>query len=340
MSGTTVLITGATGTQGSATIRSLVSHATSTNPITIHALVRDPSSSKAQSIASISTQGTPNTTIKLFEGTFDDTESIKAAAAGTMAAFINVSPSLDPSDAHAESRHASNILTALKSTPTIKRVVYTSVNGNADPSVPGNFKNIGPDDWMYHYFMSKWGIEDSVCKNSEEKGWDYTILQPSYFLTNFLTPYAQFMYPDMANKEGRKIVTAFPKGHQLSCLDMDLVGRFAAAVFVAGEKEMSEQWSGAKVPLASVNTSLEGVVATINKVLGWSEKEGLKVVNLDLNKAREDAKTNLLLGSNIMQVDNPKLVDMKKLKSYEVELGGVEEFFVRNKKALQEAVGL
>lgn len=340
MSSTTVFVTGATGTQGSATIRSLISKATPTKSINIHALVRDPSSSKASSLVSIASTGTSNGTVKLFKGTFDDIDSIKTAASGTTAAFINVSPSPDPSDPGAESRHASNILDALKATPSIERVVYTSVNGNADPTVPGNFKNLGPDDWMYFYFVSKWGIQESVRKTAEEKGWGYTVLQPSYFLTNLLPPYAAFVFPDMANKADRKIVTAFPRDYQLSYLDLDLVGMFAAAVFVANEKEMAERWNGVNVPLASGNATFEEIVAGINKVLDWSEGEGIKVVIMDLDEARKEANSNPVLGSQIMLIDNPKLVDLEKLKTYGFELGGVEEFFARNKKALEQAVGL
>ena len=340
MSATTVLVTGATGTQGSATIRSLISRATPAQSVTIHALVRDPSSSKASSIASITSTGASNATVKLFKGTFDDIDSIKTAASGTTAAFINVSPSLDPSDPDAESRHATNVLDVLKATPSIERVVYTSVNGNADPTVPGNFKNLRPDDWMYPYFISKWGIQESVRKTAEEKGWGYTVLQPSYFLTNFLPPYAAFMFPDMANRADRKIVTAFPQDCQLSYLDLDLVGTFAAAVFVANEKEMAQLWNGVNVPLASGNATWEEIVAGINKVLGWSEGEGIKVVRMDLDEARKEAKADPVLGSQIMLIDNPKLVDLEKLKTYGTGLGGVEEFFARNKKALEEAVGL
>ena len=288
----------------------------------------------------MTTTATSNATVKLFRGSFDDVDSIKAAAASTTAAFINVSPSLDPSDSGAESRHAANILDALKATPTIKRVVYTSVNGNADPAVPGNFNNIGQDNWMYAYFASKWGIQESVRGSAEENGWDYTVLQPSYFLTNLLPPYATTMFPDMANKADRKIVTAFPRDCQLSYLDMDVVGRFAAAVFLADEKEMSDRWSGSKVPLASGNANFGEIVAGVNKVLGWSDEEGIKVVNMDLAEVRKEAKANPVLGSQVMLIDNPKLVDIEKLKTYGIEIGGVEEFFVRNKKALEEAVGL
>ena len=192
---------------------------------------------------------------------------------------------------------------------------------------------------MYGYFVSKFNIQESIRKTAEEKGWQYTILQPSYFLTNFLAPIASFMFPEMAGSE-RKIVTAFPRGHRLSYIDPDDTGRFAAAVFMADEKEMSERWNGAKVPLGSVNVSLEDVVGVMNKVLGFSEDENIKVVNLDLAEAREQSKMNPLLGSQVMQVDNPKLVDVEKVKSYGIELGGVEEFFVRNRQALEDAVGL
>jgi uncharacterized protein YbjT (DUF2867 family) len=334
LSPTTVLVTGATGVQGTATIHSLVSLSRPSNPITIHAFVRDLDAAKAQSLTSLSTS---TATIKLFKGTFDDVPSLTAAAANTVAAFINVVPSFDPSDPNAETRHANNILSALSSTPTIKRVVYSSVNGVADPSKPSAFKNLEPSNWMYHYFTSKFGIMEAVRKTAEQQGWDYTILKPATFLSNFLVPVAGFIYPDLPK---RKIVTAFPVAWRLTYLDPEDIGRFAARVFVVGEEEFRKVWKGKGVPLGSVEMSLEEVIAVINKVLGLEGEEAIKVVNMSAQEAQELSKINLLVGSQLFQVDNPEPVDVEKVKSYGIELGGVEEFFMRNKRALEQTVGL
>ena len=335
MSPNTIFITGATGVQGSAAIRALSSHATLSYPITVHALVRDPDSDKAATVSALANN---NLTVKLFKGTFDDVPSLRAAAKDCTAAFINVSPSLDPSDLNAEPRHFSNILSALVSTPSIKTVVYPTVNGVADPSVPGNFKSVTEATFMYTYLASKSGNEEALRTTSAEQGWNHTILQPAYFLTNFHVPAARFMFAQLPE---RKIVTAFPEDMKHSYLDPSDIVRFAAAVFVADDKEMSEKWNGKKIPLASVNVPQASVVAVINEVLGLNGSDGeIRIEYMSEEQAREAAKSNPLVASQFYIIDNPKPVDVDKVRSYGIELGGVEDFFVANRKALEEAVGL
>ena len=331
-------ITGATGTQGSATIRALSALSTASNPITVHALVREPSSSKGHFVSSLASA---HLTISLFKGTYDDVPAMSTATDGCAAAFINAMPALNPADPQSEIRHVTNILSALASTSTMQRVVYSSVAGCADPSVPGNFKNLSEEQWLYHYEASKFACQEAVRSATEKKGCDWTILEPAYFWTNFVMPGAAFMYPGLTE---RRVVTAFPAEYQLTMLDPDDIGRFAARILEADEMEMREKWSGKSIPLGSRNMSIDEVVGTINQVLGLTGKgkrEEIEVLHLSLEEAKEkESQGDILTGSQIFMMENVKPVDVEKVKSYGVELGSVEEFFVRNRKASEQAVGL
>ena len=340
MAAITAFVTGATGVQGAATVRALAALSNHSNSITVHALVRDPDSTESRTVASLASIST-HLTIKLFKGTFDDVPAMTKAAENCAAAFINVMPARDPSDPESELRHAKNILNALAATPTMKRVAYSSVNGCADPSLPGTFKNISHTHWMYHYWTSKFSCQEAVRMTAESKGWDWTIFQPPYFLTNFLSPTANFMFPDLPK---RVIETAFPRDHLQTYVDPNDVGKLAAKVFIAGEKEMKERWSGKKLPLGAANMTIDDVVRVMNTALGLAgEGEGkeVKVVHLSNEEAMERANNgDVFMGSQIFMTDNTSLVNLEEVKRYGVELTGVEDFFTRNRKALKEATGM
>ena len=76
-----VLVAGATGKQGFATVRHLLAARAQ-----VHALVRDPSSPASLELVQLGARICP--------GTFDDLDSLKAAAAGTTAVFLNVTPTI------------------------------------------------------------------------------------------------------------------------------------------------------------------------------------------------------------------------------------------------------
>jgi uncharacterized protein YbjT (DUF2867 family) len=331
-----VFITGPTGTQGSGLIRALAADTDTPTGTIVHALVRDPDSEKAQSLLSLTTS---KLQVKLFKGTYDDGASLLAAAKGATGAFILVNPSFNPTDSDAEFRHATNILSTLKSTSTMSRVIYTSVLGCADPTVPGNFKNLDRNSFRYKYYASKNGIEESVAKFAAEKGWKYTILRPGAFLSNFFPPLANMLYPDLSTK--RKIVTPLTKEFTQAYLDPDDIGRFAARVFLAGDEEVEEVWDGRKVGIASRKLTFDEVVGVMNDVAGLkgTEKE-LVVEYLPLETSKELAKTDFLLASSLFMLDNPVPVDLEEVKGYGVQLGGIKEFFEANKEKLEKTLGL
>lgn len=95
----TVLVTGATGKQGFATARHLL-----VTRAQVHALIRNPSSPASLELAQLGA--------KICPGTFDDLDSLKAAAIGTTAVFLNVMPTIK--EPKLELHRANNIIQAAR----------------------------------------------------------------------------------------------------------------------------------------------------------------------------------------------------------------------------------
>lgn len=322
----TVLVTGATGTQGGGLVRALASASSKGEslPITIHALVRDLDSTASKALLAI----WPS--IKLFKGDFDDIPSIEAAAQSCTAVFLNVTPSF--TDAHAERRHAFNILTAAKQSGTVRRVIYSSVTG---AGTHDTFTDFDENSWMGGYFLSKHAIQEAVKSSNFADGW--TILQPATFFSNFVAPASRFMYPELAMNP-HKIRTAFRPDLLLSYLDSDDIGRFAAHILLSDPSE----YHGQLIPLASTNLTISQVADGLNRALEQAGHNDLKV-QVEYMEPAEAEKTkaiNPLIGAQLHLNVNATVVDVDRVKKYGVELGSFDEFFARNMGRLEAALGL
>ncbi|KEF55714.1 uncharacterized protein A1O9_08464 [Exophiala aquamarina CBS 119918] len=168
-------------------------------PQSIHALVRDLDSPNAQALAKLSPSA------KLFKGDNDDVSAVAAAAESCTACFFHLNTGW--TDFKSEQRHAENILSVLSTVPSVKRVVYTTTAGVKDPGVSGNFKNIKEGTNRYACIEGKYTNELAVQKAAEQNGWAWTIIKPANFLSNFLSPVAKWMYPQLAE---HRISTVLP----------------------------------------------------------------------------------------------------------------------------------
>jgi nucleoside-diphosphate-sugar epimerase len=332
---TKVLVLGATGIQGTEVIKSLVAAGTSSNHITIHAFVRDPISSASTALQSLSTA---HAIVKLCSGTFNDQPSLEAAASSCTSAFLNFKPSMNPPNPEIELTHARTTLAALSKTPSIKRIVYTSIANLLDPTDPKSYVGLTPGFWMYNLFKSKWEIQEMLKAQAAKSGWSYTILGLGTFLSNFLPPILNFAYPELTRKERKELVVAFPRGHQQCYVDMQDVGNFATKIFTASEEEMSEKWSGKILNFASENCAFEDVIGAINEVLVLRGEKAIEVTFMGREEAEEKAKTNVLTQSQLALADNKMVVDMGVLRAYGIQMGGVKAFFERNKAKLREVI--
>ncbi|KAJ4351510.1 uncharacterized protein N0V89_006853 [Didymosphaeria variabile] len=151
----TVLITSATGTQGTALVSALTSLSL---PISIRALVRDPSSPKSLALLGLSNA---HTSIILTQGDFSSPASLSRALVpdedGRVvdAVFLNTNPTFgDPEE---EVRHARSVLEAARE-KGVRHVVYTSVVGVADAEVRERIG--GMPGWVNAEAMSLLGAAD------------------------------------------------------------------------------------------------------------------------------------------------------------------------------------
>lgn len=151
----TLLITGATGNQGGATVDELLERQV---PVRIRALVRDPTSPKAVALAMNG--------VELIRGDLDDGDSVRAALAG-VDGVLSVQTPLGPDGAAGEERQG-KLLGTLAAEAGVRHVVYCSAGGAERGSgVP--------------HFESKHAVE----RHMSALGLATTVLRPVAFMENF-----------------------------------------------------------------------------------------------------------------------------------------------------------
>jgi uncharacterized protein YbjT (DUF2867 family) len=146
-----VLVTGATGKQGGATARILVTHGHS-----VRALTRNVASPAAHALAA--------TGVELVHGDLQDRDSVARALAGMDAMFLVTTP-FGGVDAETETRQGIAAADAARAAGTY--LVYTSVaNADRRTGIP--------------HFDSKFAVEEHI----RAIGLDAAIIAPAYFMEN------------------------------------------------------------------------------------------------------------------------------------------------------------
>lgn len=154
MSKATILVTGASGQQGGAVARSLVSQGQS-----IRALSRSP-----ERLNDLKAQGA-----EVIAGDLNDRASLEAALAGIKRAFLVTTPFETGTDA--ETQQGITFVDAAQHAG-VEHLVYTSVAGaDEHTGIP--------------HFESKWKIEQHI----QAVGIPATILRPVFFMENFGSPW-------------------------------------------------------------------------------------------------------------------------------------------------------
>ena len=155
-----ILVTGATGTQGGAVARELLSRG-----FAVRALTRSPEKPAARALADLGAD--------IVQGSYDDADALAAAMQGVWGAFL-----LTDWWEHGVEREVEHgrILVDAAKAAQVKHVVFTSVaNADRDTGVP--------------HFDSKYEIEQYL-RHSEL---DYSIIRPVSFMNNWLWRKAEFL---------------------------------------------------------------------------------------------------------------------------------------------------
>jgi uncharacterized protein YbjT (DUF2867 family) len=191
-----VLVSGATGKQGGATVRRLLA-----DGIAVRALVRDPAAPPARAFADAGAE--------LAVGDFDIPESLDAATSGTRAVFLVPPAAFGPTgwDVEKEAARGIALVDAAKRTG-VDQIVFTGVaalDNNGDWGAGG-----------------KRHIEEAIAAS----GLRYTVLRPVRFMENYL----------MRNSPIDGIIGGvhrhlFPADRPLQMITVDDIAAFAALAF-------------------------------------------------------------------------------------------------------------
>lgn len=189
----TLLITGATGSQGGATLRELLRRKGDWD---LRALVRSPGADKAQALAR---QG-----VTLVKGDLDDTASLRTALRGVHGVYSVQTPM---GQGHKGEEQQGKLLATLAAEAGVSHFVYSSVAGvERDSGVP--------------HFESKWHIETHI----RELDLPATMLRPAVFMDNF----GPLMFRTLMLSMFRRDVD---RRRPIQLVDTADVGWFAAEAF-------------------------------------------------------------------------------------------------------------
>ncbi|MFD6755338.1 NmrA family NAD(P)-binding protein [Micromonospora gifhornensis] len=238
-----VLVVGATGRQGGATVRAL-----RTAGVPVRALVRDPETDRARAVAALGAD--------LRAGDLNDRDSLIAAATGARAVFSVQMPQLkgESLDFDGEVTQAVNLIEAARAAG-VPQFVHTSVSGAGQHvEAPG----WGEGRWagLRPYYDAKTAIQDRV-RTAGFTHW--TLIKPGWFMENFL-PSMAYLLP--RGVEGG-LVTVLRPETRLSLVAVDDIGRAAAAAVAAPAR-----FHQVELELASDYRTMTEIADIMSRALG------------------------------------------------------------------------
>jgi len=217
-----VLITGATGHQGGATLR----HLAKRGGFKVRALTRKPDSDAAKALAA---QGA-----EVVAGNLDDTASLTRALDGVWGVY-SVQNTLEGGVEKEEAQ--GKRLAQLARDRNVQRFVYASVgSANKSTGIP--------------HFENKFRIEQAVMALGFPS---YAIIRPVFFMENLLMPWS--LVDD-------KLVVALSPGTKVQMIAVDDIGRFGAKAFVDADamKNVELDIAGDNVTMIEAAAALSPVV--------------------------------------------------------------------------------
>ncbi|ONI90124.1 NmrA family protein [Actinosynnema sp. ALI-1.44] len=237
---TPVLVTGATGRQGGATVRALRAAG-----VPVRALVRDPA--KAQGLG-----------VELVTGDLNDRDSVVRAAQGVRAVFSVQMPGMTPTgdgfDFDGEVAQGVNLIEGAKAAG-VEQFVHTSVSGAGQHTdAPGWADGRWPE--MAPTLNAKKAIQDHLRAAGFPR---WTLLKPGFFMENFL-PSMAFLFP--RGIEGGLVSVVKPET-RLSMVAVDDIGTAAAAAIAEPER-----FHGIELELAGEYLSMTEIAEILSRVLG------------------------------------------------------------------------
>jgi uncharacterized protein YbjT (DUF2867 family) len=272
-----VLITGATGTQGGATVANLLS-LPSLPPFHIFALTRNPSSTAAKSLGS-----DPRVTV--VQGDPTSAEAIFAQTGPIDAVFL---VTVHGKAGYEESQARSLIDASLSN--GVKHFVFSSADRGGAAISDTNPTPVA-------HIATKYTIELMLKEKTAGTGMSWTILRPTTFMDNLKPDIEGKGFASMWRLVGQKpvqLVAAEDIGYFAARALMDKEKYAGKAIGIAGDELNFEE--AQRVFMKEMGTELPAAPCVFGKVLKlampdigsmfkWFEKEGYAV---DIGKCREE----------------------------------------------------
>jgi uncharacterized protein YbjT (DUF2867 family) len=191
-----ILVTGATGKQGGATLR----HLAARGGFKLRAMTRNPASDAAKALGKLG--------VELVKGDLDDAASLQAALAGAWGVF-GVQNTWEAGVEKEEEQ--GKRLAKMAREVGVQHFVYTSVgSAHKKTGIP--------------HFDNKFRVEETVRSLGFPS---HEILRPVFFMENLVSPW--FLQDD-------KLVTAMDPATKLQMIASDDIGKFGAAAFADAAK--------------------------------------------------------------------------------------------------------
>ena len=298
----TVLVLAATGNQGSQVATQLLARKHN-----VHALTRDPESTKATKLQSLGA--------KLCKGSLDDFNSIKSAAQGCTAVFLVLLP--NPS----ELEHARTVIEAARAAGVSKCVYSSVVNCEKIVKRP-DFDRTGI---RASYFLNKVATQELVM--SQFPSW--TILQPGAFMTNMVDPVAQFYFPKL--KSEHILHGPWKPETKMGWIDTADIGKFAIASFE------SDNFEHKVIPLVGDPLTVTELAGIIDEVSG----QNIQAEYIGDEEVAAQKDHNPLVTSGDWTNNGYFDVDVVAVRGLGIQMNTAKDFLTRQKKSglLEKTLG-
>lgn len=236
-----VLVSGATGKQGGATVRALLA-----SGVPVRALVRDPNTARAKAVATLGAE--------LVTGDLDDRDSVTRAARGARAVFSVQMPDFTARGFEGELTQGVNLIEAAKSAG-VPQFIYTAVSGVANYT-----ETPGWAEGRWDILEASLSTKDAIQKRVREAGFNHwTIIRPSTFMENFLPSEAYMLPRGVAGG----LVSLLKPGTPVALVAVDDIGNAAAAA--VGEPE---RFHRVELELASDFLTMTEIAEILSRNLG------------------------------------------------------------------------
>lgn len=354
-------VVSATGNQGSALCRILLSEPYTSQQWTVSATTRDTSSPAALALAKLG--------VDLTQADWDNKAALETAMQGCTHLFLNLMPNIA---AMTSELPWAEVIIEIAGRVGVKHVVYSGAyspktkqqhhddntnvggeNGTAGEANPAPTSRL--QQTMARVFAGKSGIETLVLGLISSSGTKTstietaTVLLPGFFALNLLKPMVDFMYPTLVST--RVWTTALEADTPIPVVDTFDIAQFAAMVFADPEK-----FNGKRIPIWSELLTPGEMVDQLGAVVRELEMGGAE--GAAANEKEEGKKTKKVFEAEFYtpeQVEQRLATDMfvnvqlmmrdlgrdaakeHPVEKYGVQMTGFRGFLERERELVRQA---